>query len=127
MPVPGGVINVGQGDVQILPGTNRAIANSDTTFGGGGDMVRHARQDEVSFLGRNAPQGPLSIGTSDVSMAPAHDTTRVAGTEDKTFAESAGMMGNQEAFAGAQGEPIANKDKQDMSFGGVGKPKNVKG
>lgn len=128
-PVPrpaGGVINVGGGDVQILPGTTPPVANSDTTIGGGGWMHRHARQEEVSIAGQGA-QSPLNIGSSDVQMAPSGDTTRQAGVEDKTFAGAAGMLGNQEAFAGAQGEPIANKDLQDMSFGGVGKPKNVKG
>lgn len=122
-PPPPTVLNIGQGDVQILP-SGQPIENPQTTFGGGGVMARHSRSEEIQYLGKHT----LSIGAADIVMAPVGDTTRLAGGEDRTLVESAGMLGNQESQAGATGEPVANKDLQDVNTDlGRGKPKNVKG
>lgn len=121
---PSPTMNVGNGDVQILPGRGPVMnVSGDLTIGGGGDMTKTARSEEVAFLGRNA----MSIGSTEVQMTPGGDTTHQAGWEDKTLTPNAGAIGNQESKTGAIGEPLANKDLQDTSFGAIGKPKNVRG
>jgi len=50
--VSGGVVNVGNSDVQILPPSGAPMeARNDTTIGGGGDITKAVRADEISIEG----------------------------------------------------------------------------
>lgn len=50
--ITGGVMNVGNSDVQILPPSGAPIeARNDTTIGGGGDPTKTVRADEISIEG----------------------------------------------------------------------------
>lgn len=120
------VINVGNSDVQILPGGPQMNANTDRTFGGGGDPTKQINQEDVRF---SAQSGPVNVGTSDVFTAPSAPQTHVPNAEDRSFAPAAQNIGNQESVTGAKGDPTSNFDHGVARIGewGTGKPKNVKG
>jgi hypothetical protein len=122
----GDVINAGQGDVQILSGGPPLNVNGDVTIGGGGDMTKAARSEEISFFGRG---GTIDVGSTEVFQAPSGEQLKTAGAEDKTLTPNFGSLGNQETYEGAIGEPTANPDHLHGtgSSGARGKPKNVKG
>lgn len=118
-----GVVQGGGGynpDAQILQQPGAVLnVDSDRSIGGGGDPTRLAGSDSVSFGGIGAP---IDLGGTDVVKAASGDTTRAAGGDDVTMTPNADALGNQETFAGAQGDPIANKDFNDYVPGAVGKP-----
>lgn len=119
-------LNVGGGDVQILPSAAPTMhVNGDVSFGGGGDPTKQAGTEDVSFLGK----GNLSIGSTETFQAPAHGQDKIPGEEDRTFAAAKDNIPNSETYEGAKGDPTANLDHGQARIGewGVGRPKNVKG
>lgn len=118
------VMNVGGGDVQILPGHSQTMnVIGDVSFGGGGDPTKAPRSEEISYSGKSA----FAVGSGEVYTTPSGDTTREANSEDRTFAKSGETIGNHEAITGAKGEPTANLDHFDPAMGAQGAPKNIRG
>jgi hypothetical protein len=119
-----GVINVGGSDTQILHGHGATLqVTGDLTIGGGGDVTKSPRHNEVAILGRDFVQ----TGGTDVYQSQSGDPTKESGVEDRVFSHSGEPIGNQEHFEGAVGEPASNPDHMDVGWGPKGKPKNVKG
>lgn len=121
-----GTVNVGGTDVQFLPGSAiRGALNvtGDTTLGGGGDMTKLPRADEIAYLGQNMQH----MSSAETYLAPSGNVTKIAGADDVTMAPNADNIGNQESTTGAIGDPAFGRDAKEIGFGGKGRPKNVKG
>lgn len=117
-----GLVQGGAGynpDSQILPRGGVINVDNDRTLGGGGDTTKMAGSESVVFGSRGAP---IEVGGTEAIQAKSGDTTQPAGHQDVLMAPSAGNIGNQESYNGAQGDPIANKDFNDYVPGAIGKP-----
>jgi hypothetical protein len=115
-----GVVNVDQGAVSFMQG-GPVMGSSDVHIGGGGDVTRSPRSDEVSFLG----QGIVHHGAVDVFMAPTGDPTRRPGLEDVTTAPTGeGVVANADGqhvrLAESREPPISTST--EVQEGARGKP-----